>query len=514
MRWSLLLQEFQYTIEHVPGKDNQLPDALSRNPEDVTTPPALGEADRLVPRSNTTAPERRPDQVFLVQEEEPLLHAIQDAQQSDPQVQNIIRRLQAGTPDQDQEFSFSRGFVRYKNGPHHRIAVPRTAQPLVLHRYHDDSTAGHPGIEETSRVITQRFHWPTIRTDIAEYIRGCRLCNAFKRGPIQAAAPLRPHAPKQPFEVLSVDLIGPLTESRSANRFGIVAMDIHSRWTEAQAARSTSAEVIIRFLDTIFQRFGYPMAILTDNGPQFTSVTWDAALRRWQCLHWTTPIYHPRANPVERRNQELKKGLRLQLEGKTPERWDEKLSQVLFNLRSRQNAATKLSPAKALFGYELRRPGEWRDPIPEEVQPQPQRTRAIHANERRYRERRYARPDVPMPIQPKVGDLVMVRGRYSPGRYSPGRPFAPRWMGPYPVVDTAGQTSLWVEQPGARRTKQHLDDVRLARPGNTAQHPAHDEPPERLARPGNTAQHPAHDEPPDPPASTPEPTAGPSWAPD
>ncbi|KAK9720174.1 hypothetical protein QE152_g22253 [Popillia japonica] len=95
-----------------------------------------------------------------------------------------------------------------------------------------------------------------------------------------------------------------------------------------------------------------------------------------------------------------------------------------------------------------------------------------------------------MPIQPKVGDLVMVRGRYSPGR-----PFAPRWMGPYPVVDTAGQTSLWVEQPGARRTKQHLDDVRLARPGNTAQHPAHDEPP-------------------DPPASTPEPTAGPSWAPD
>ncbi|KAK9710011.1 RNase H-like domain found in reverse transcriptase [Popillia japonica] len=60
MRWSLLLQEFQYTVEHVPGKDNQLPDALSRNPEDNTTPPALGEADRLVPRSNATTPEKQP----------------------------------------------------------------------------------------------------------------------------------------------------------------------------------------------------------------------------------------------------------------------------------------------------------------------------------------------------------------------------------------------------------------------------------------------------------------------
>ncbi|KAK9685417.1 Integrase core domain [Popillia japonica] len=358
MRWSLLLQEFQYTVEHVSGKDNQLPDALSRNPEDNTTPPSLGEADRLVPRSNATTPEKQPDQVFLVQEQEPLLHAIQDAQQSDPQVQNIIRRLQSGTPDPD--FSFSSGFAHHKDGPHHRISVPGTAQPLVLHQYHDDSTTGHPGIEEASRVITQRLHWPTIRADIAEYIRDCRFCNAFKRGPIQAAAPLRPHAPKQAFEVLSVNLIGPLTESRSGNRFGIVAMDIHSRWTEALAARSTSAEVIIRFLDTIFQRFGYPMAILTDNGPQFTSVTWDSALRRWQCLHWTTPIYHSRANPVERRNQELKKGLRLQLEGKTPERWDEKLNQVLFNLRSRQNAATKLSPAETLNLVRVRAATTWR----------------------------------------------------------------------------------------------------------------------------------------------------------
>ncbi|KAK9686724.1 RNase H-like domain found in reverse transcriptase [Popillia japonica] len=144
-----------------------------------------------VQRNNTR---ETPRPGVLVQEQEPLLHAIQDSQQSDPQAQNIIRRLQAGTPDPD--FSFSSGFVRHKNGPHHRIAVPRTAQPLVLHRYHDDSTAGHPGIEETSRVITQRFHWPTIRADIAEYIRGCRLCNAFKRGPIHAAAPLRPHRPE------------------------------------------------------------------------------------------------------------------------------------------------------------------------------------------------------------------------------------------------------------------------------------------------------------------------------
>ncbi|CAB0041648.1 unnamed protein product [Trichogramma brassicae] len=32
LRWALLLQEFNYTIEHCPGKENELPDLLSRNP--------------------------------------------------------------------------------------------------------------------------------------------------------------------------------------------------------------------------------------------------------------------------------------------------------------------------------------------------------------------------------------------------------------------------------------------------------------------------------------------------
>lgn len=119
----------------------------------------------------------------------------------------------------------------------------------------------------------------------------------------------------------------------------------------------------MEFLTTVFQRFGYSKAILTDNGPQFLSIGWDAALRKWQAMHWTTPVHHhPRANPVERRNQQLKKGLRVQREGPECEKRTDKLNPVLFNLQYRKNKATGYSPAKALFKHELHRPGEWRDP--------------------------------------------------------------------------------------------------------------------------------------------------------
>lgn len=35
MRWALLLQEFNFTLEHVKGAENQLPDLLSRQPEEA-----------------------------------------------------------------------------------------------------------------------------------------------------------------------------------------------------------------------------------------------------------------------------------------------------------------------------------------------------------------------------------------------------------------------------------------------------------------------------------------------
>ena len=45
-RWALLLQEFKFKVEHCPGKLNQLPDLLSRDPEDKV----LSECDESVER--------------------------------------------------------------------------------------------------------------------------------------------------------------------------------------------------------------------------------------------------------------------------------------------------------------------------------------------------------------------------------------------------------------------------------------------------------------------------------
>lgn len=110
----------------------------------------------------------------------------------------------------------------------------------------------------------------------------------------------------------------------------------------------------------MFSRFGYPEIILTDNGTQFTGGRWRKACERLGTEDFHTGIYHPRANPVERRNQELKNGLKIRLQGKSHRQWAKQLQAVLLDLRTRMNAATSYYPAEALLSYKLRIASDWK----------------------------------------------------------------------------------------------------------------------------------------------------------
>ncbi|KAK9692938.1 Integrase zinc binding domain [Popillia japonica] len=436
MRWSLLLQEFQYSVEHIPGRENQLPDALSRNPGSDLTTEDLQETERLLPYDYTPPQAPSGQQACLLTEEEPLLHVIQDAQREDPHIQRLVEMAAyIPGPGETQPWIFEEGLLKHRVGERRTIVVPPAARPQVIQRHHDHYTAGHPGIEETIRAIKQRYFWPGMQPEITDHVRCCRICNAYKRGAHQTPAPLRPHAPAGPFEVISVAPDASPAET-PCTRWTIRGHISRRRWTNdshpqrksirncrprfvfpmdrgqgsKEGHRHRHRRVSGRDLPAFWIPKGHPQRQWTAvHVRQWTAVHVDrlgsSSLRKWQSLHWTTPIYHPRANPVERRNQELKKGLRIQLEGQTPDRWER-----------------------------------------------------IHANELRYRERRYAQPNAQMPIQPQVGDQVLVKAHPLPGQH-----FSPKWMGPYPVVELAGPTAVWVERPGAHRAKYHLDQVRRAR---------------------------------------------------
>ncbi|KAF0733217.1 Pro-Pol polyprotein [Aphis craccivora] len=189
---------------------------------------------------------------------------------------------------------------------------------------------------------------------------------------LRGSLPHKRVKPTQQLEVVSFDLMGPYPRTSRGKTNILVATDCHSRWVEAYPLGAATAAVITQTLEReLFARFGYPRVLLSDNGPQFTSNVWKKAfdrwgvegwtkaLDRWGVEGWTTPVYHPRVNPVQRRNQELKKSLRALLVNDSHRSWDQKLFSVLFTLRNQKNDRTGVSPYVSVFGHETKSPGDW-----------------------------------------------------------------------------------------------------------------------------------------------------------
>lgn len=366
-RWALTLGTYTFDIKHVPGTQNEAADALSRNPADGPTVDEEQLENNLIEPPLGDKPATHKDELFKISghdfTDHLTLQEITEWQRNDPDIQNLIQMTKQDT--REQPFRLEKDLV-YRITPRDEgddiiaIVIPANKQERILWRYHDHETASHPGWKETWRAIQNRFYWKGMREMVLQYVRECRVCACTKPLNRKPEDAISTRVPRQPWEVLSIDLMGPYPRSARGKTFILVVTDCFSRWVEAFPIGTATTRVIIDALEReVFPRFGFPRVLLSDNGPQFVSKAMKQALNHWGTEGWTTPVYHPRANPVERRNQELKKGLRAQLRDKPHRLWDTCLPSLLFAIRNRKNSKTGYTPSQLVLGREAKAPGDW-----------------------------------------------------------------------------------------------------------------------------------------------------------
>ncbi|CAB0036923.1 unnamed protein product [Trichogramma brassicae] len=173
MRWALLLQEFQFTLEHCPGRHNELPDHLSRNPCEET-PEDLGDTERILPPTPKVVEEEEQGPCIGQAATVDLRDMIHDAQRNDPH-----------PPDLNHERGYRKQgeliWGRPRKGTPWRLYVPTAIRPELLRQYHDSAEAGHPGSDETHRALQRHFYWRGMQQDVRSHIRDCNLCGRVKK---------------------------------------------------------------------------------------------------------------------------------------------------------------------------------------------------------------------------------------------------------------------------------------------------------------------------------------------
>ena len=254
-RWMLYLQQFNFTFQHRSGKLHGNADALSRVPKPVF--PVL---HQLAANLDTIRTAQVADTTLSN-----LMKALTDGCTIPANVAPGLRRafLQEGILCRPFQSSSS-------TNCHTQIVIPTSLQSTVLRQLHDHS--GHLGEQKTVAKVKERYYWPGYEADIAKWIQECRECQQRKPPHQAQQAPLDTIQSTSPFEKLSWDIMGPLPQSSSGNRYIVVITDLFSKWVEAFPIKSTDSETLATLLvDEVICRYGVPSCLHSDQGANLTS---------------------------------------------------------------------------------------------------------------------------------------------------------------------------------------------------------------------------------------------------
>lgn len=195
-----------------------------------------------------------------------------------------------------------------------------------------------------------------MRRAVTEYVKTCAACQRYKALNTKPSGLLQTPVLNQRGEVLAIDLFGPLPIGDNGEKWILLIEDTATRWTELYALKDATSEVCARTLiEEYFLRFGLPRRIVSDNGVQFVSAVMQQCMYILGISQELLPLYHPSANPAERKNRDLKFQLS-RLVDADHSSWPQHLPAIRFAMNSAVCQTTGVSPAYLTFARELRSP--------------------------------------------------------------------------------------------------------------------------------------------------------------
>lgn len=329
-RWSVRLQQYDFEIIHRKGKEHLVPDALSRAVPVVETV-------AIIPETPST------DKWY-----NKLLESIQRHPIRYPKFR-IEDQLLYKAVDTKNEYGFPEQQGKWK------IVVPKDKRIEILHQHHDIPTSGHLGVYKTFHRLATKYYWPKMKSDVASYIRKCQACIKSKPEQRTKAGEMGGHSQiSAPWEVISIDLVGPLPRSSKGYNHILVVVDLFSKFSLCFPLRKATASKVVEHLENdVFLLFGVPRKIVSDNGVQFRSKEYRRLLNQYQISSAFVSFYHPQSNPTERVNRVIKTML-IAYVSENHREWDKYLPKVACALRSAQHETTGHSPYYVNFGKEMR----------------------------------------------------------------------------------------------------------------------------------------------------------------
>jgi transposase InsO family protein len=326
------MSEFAFVVQHKPGEQNVVADALSRN--------VAGVASMTF----------QPREMFHLQQQDPLCSRVAAALLSAtlPTDSREARDIQTIA----NRCFIKDGLLRVKwnsktledRAP---LLAPQVIRQEVLRAAHASRFAGHGGQFRTFNTIIRTYWWPGLQAEVNEWVRTCPICQESKNPKQTLKVPLRPlEVLDRPNVRIHCDLFGPARTSDRGNKFILVMTDAFTKYAELVAIPDKEAATVAKaIMERWICRFSSPKTIVTDQGREFVNKLTDEMFHKFGIAHNITSAMHPAANSAaESFNREIARYMKVVLDDNQTLEWEEWLPMLAISYNTQVHKSVMNSP--------------------------------------------------------------------------------------------------------------------------------------------------------------------------
>ena len=326
----LKIQEYNYKLHFKNGKEMHISDALSRSP--------LKNNENVHLISNkieSSIKDETYDEIRRETEKDEILSDLKEIiLKGWPNNKNEVpMKILPYFPFRD-ELTIEDGIIMRGT----RFIIPSSLRGSMKRKMHQ----GHIGINACLRRGRTYLFWPNMSAEIKQFVQSCDTCCSFSDK--QPQEPLIAHkVPSRAWMKVGTDIF------TLNGRNYLVTTDYFSQFIEVDFLHSLLSSEIIGKLKGNFARHGIPEILISDNGPQYSSIEFKRFCQQWSIEHRKISPGNSKANGLAESSVKIIKKMMMKCAANKEDPY-----LALLAIRNTPKENMDYSPAQRLMGRRTR----------------------------------------------------------------------------------------------------------------------------------------------------------------